>query len=91
MPENKSYGRTKSGVEITDELIEQYVAEAEEGLDLDKLRPRGDRGWGLRRRSRSRCASTPTCGLRSTSASEHDGRPASEVVREALRRYLEAG
>ena len=41
MPEKKVYGKTKSGIEITDELIEQYVAEAEEGLDLSKLRPRG--------------------------------------------------
>lgn len=39
----KTYGKTKSGVEITDELIEQYVAEAEQGYDLDKLRPRTGR------------------------------------------------
>ncbi|MDE0805905.1 MAG: CopG family transcriptional regulator, partial [Acidimicrobiales bacterium] len=39
----KTYGKTKSGVEITDELIEQYVAEAEQGFDLDKLKARRGR------------------------------------------------
>lgn len=43
MGDNRSYGTTKSGLEITDELIEQYVEEAERGYDLDKLRPRHGR------------------------------------------------
>jgi hypothetical protein len=34
----KIYGRTKTGLDITDELIEKYVAEAEAGFDLSKLR-----------------------------------------------------
>ena len=39
MPEKKTYGKTKSGTPITDELIEQYVAEAEA-----RLRPRQAQG-----------------------------------------------
>lgn len=38
-PEKKSYGRTRSGIEITDEFIERIVAEAEAGFDLDRLKP----------------------------------------------------
>lgn len=34
------YGRTINGLDITDELIEKYVAEAEAGFDLSRLRPR---------------------------------------------------
>ncbi len=41
MPEKKSYGRTKRGKPLTDELIEHYAADAEAGLDLAKLRRRG--------------------------------------------------
>lgn len=43
MGDNRSYGTTTSGVEITDELVERYVAEAERGYDLEKLRPRRGR------------------------------------------------
>jgi predicted DNA-binding protein len=91
MPENKSYGRTKSGVEITDELIEQYVAEAEEGLDLDKLRPRGRPRMGAAPAKSFPVRLDPDLRAALDERAEHDGRPASEVVREALRRYLEAG
>ena len=36
----KSYGRTPSGVEITEEYIAQAVAEAEAGYDISALRRR---------------------------------------------------
>lgn len=39
MSEKKIYGTTESGKPITDELIEEYVAEAERGYDLEKLQP----------------------------------------------------
>lgn len=35
----KVYGRTIDGLDITDELIDEYVTEAEAGLDLAKLQP----------------------------------------------------
>jgi hypothetical protein len=38
----KSYG-TSGGIEITDELIEKVVAEAEAGIDISRLRPRRGR------------------------------------------------
>jgi len=33
----RSYGRSKSGVELTDELLERMAAQAEAGFDVDKL------------------------------------------------------
>jgi predicted DNA-binding protein len=90
MPEKKSYGKTKSGVEITDELIEQYVAEAEEGLDLDKLRPRGRPRMGAAPAKSFPVRLDPDLRAALDERAEHDGRPASEVIREALRQYLDA-
>jgi len=38
----RSWG-TSGGVELTDELLDKMVAEAEAGYDLDRLRPRPGR------------------------------------------------
>jgi hypothetical protein len=44
MDKRKTYGRTRSGQVITDELVEEMVAEAEAGFDTDEmLRRRGGR------------------------------------------------
>ena len=85
----KSYGRTKSGVELTEEVLERLAAEAETGLDLGKLR---------RRPGRPRMGSAPAevLPIRLDPELRHavderaatDHTTASEVVREALRRYL---
>ena len=90
MPEKKVYGKTKSGIEITDELIEQYVAEAEEGLDLSKLRPRGRPRMGTAAAKSFPVRLDPDLRAALDQRAEHDVRPASEVIREALRRYLDA-
>lgn len=90
MPEKKSYGKTKSGLEITDELIEQYIAEAEEGLDLSKLRPRGRPRMGNGPAKPFPVRLDPELRAALDERSERDGRPASEIVREALRRHLDA-
>ena len=43
MTEKKSAGRTKTGVELTDDVLNRLAAEAETGLDLSKLRRRPGR------------------------------------------------
>jgi len=43
MPEAKSHGRSKAGVELTDEVLDRMADEAEEGLDVTKLRRRPGR------------------------------------------------
>jgi len=40
MAKRKSYGRSRSGVELTDATLARMVEEAEAGLDVTKLRPR---------------------------------------------------
>jgi hypothetical protein len=92
MADRKSYGRTKSGVELTEEVLERLAAEAEAGLDVTTLRRRPGRpamGSGpadtlpvrldpdLRKAVDDRAAAEKTT--------------ASNVVREALRRYLKVG
>lgn len=39
----KNYGFSRDGVEITDELIEKLAKEAEEGIDISRLKPRRGR------------------------------------------------
>ncbi len=84
--------RTIDGLEITDELIEAYVAEAEVGYDLDQWQP-------VRGRPRMGSAPAKSFPVRLDPAlrealddrAVEEDRPAAEVVREALRRYLAAG
>ena len=43
MPNNKTHGRSKAGVQLTDEVLERMAEEAEDGLDITKLRRRPGR------------------------------------------------
>jgi hypothetical protein len=89
------HGRTKSGAAITDDTIAALAAEAEKGYDVDALVAR--RG----RRGRPSLGSGPAVvesvrldpELRAELAAraEADGRTTSDVIRDALRRYLRAG
>jgi len=88
--EKKIYGRTINGLDITDELIEQYVAEAEAGYDLDRFQPvrgrprmtKGPAGRVLRVRL--------DADLRAAVAARasRDGTSAAEIVRRALRSHF---
>jgi hypothetical protein len=85
----KSHGRTKSGVELTDEVLDQMAAEAEAGLDVTKLRRRPGRpamGSGPADALPVRLDPELRQALDDRAAAEHT--TASDVVREALRRYL---
>ena len=84
-----SYGRSRSGVELTEEVIDKMAAEAEAGLEVAKLR---------RRPGRPRMGTAPAEGLpvrfepELREAIDHraqfDGVTAGEVVRRAVREYL---
>jgi CRISPR-associated endonuclease/helicase Cas3 len=89
-----SHGHTKSGHEITDAVVEKLAAEAETGYDLDRLMAR--RG----KRGRPTLGSSPA-GVESVrldpelrqellKRAESEGTTTSELIREALRRYLHA-
>jgi hypothetical protein len=89
MADKKTYGRSKTGVELTDEVLERMTQQAEAGLDVSTLR---------RRPGRPAMGSAPAESLPvrldpelrkavdDRAAAEHT--TASEVIREALRRYL---
>lgn len=90
----RTYGHTRSGKPITDELIEELADEAERGYDVDEILAR--RG----RRGRPRLGSEPSTvesvrldpelKERLVQRAEEEGVPVSEVIREALRQHLEA-
>jgi hypothetical protein len=90
----RNYGYTKSGTPITDELIEQYADEAERGYDVDQLIAR--RGTRGRPRLGSEPSTVESVRLDPemkellVRRAEDEGKPVSEVIREALRHHLKA-
>ena len=91
MTDKKSHGRSKAGVQLTDEVLEQMADEAEAGLDLTKLRRRPGRpamGSGPADTLPVRLDPELREALDQRAADEHT--TASDVIRRALRRYLEA-
>jgi hypothetical protein len=92
MAKKKTYGKTKSGVPITEELVEKLAAEAEAGYDVEETL--------ARRVGRPTIGSGPASvesvrldpELRSALArrAEREHEPTSSVIRKALREYLEA-
>lgn len=87
----KVYGRTKAGAEITDELIAGYAAEADAGLDLSRLRRvRGRPRMGVAPARSFPVRLDPALRAALDERAAEDDKPAAEIVREALRRYLAA-
>ena len=85
----KSYGRTKTGVELTDAVLERLANEAEEGLDVTKLRRRPGRpAMGSGPAESLPVRLDPELRRALDDRAVADNTTASDVVREALRRYL---
>ncbi len=92
MVEEKSFGRSTAGVELTDEVLEQLANEAEVGLDVTKMRRRPGRpsmGTGPAETFPVRLDPELRKALAERAAAEQA--TASDIVREALRRHLQAG
>ncbi len=91
----RSYGKTISGEELTDELIEKYVKEAEEGYDVDELMKNrvliGRPPMGNGPASVESVRLDPQLKHALDERAEHDGETTSSVIRDALRSYLRAG
>ncbi|MGQ0804572.1 MAG: ribbon-helix-helix protein, CopG family [Actinomycetota bacterium] len=87
----KTDGRTRSGKPITEELIEEAAKKAEAGFDVDEmLRRRGGRPpMGSAAASVESVRLDPELSEALHDRAEEDGRTNSDVIREALRRYLE--
>ena len=89
MTEKKTYGRSKSGIELTEEVLDRMADEAEQGLDVTKLRRRPGRpsmGEGPAETLPVRLDPALRKAVDDRAAEDHT--TASEVVREALRRFL---
>ena len=90
----RTYGHTKSGRPVDDELIEPLAREAENGYDVDEIvSRRGKRGRPRLGAAPSTVDSVrldPELKERLARRAEADGVAVSEVIREALRHHLEA-
>ena len=88
------HGHTKSGMPLTDEVIEQLADEAERGYDVEEiLGRRGKRGRPSLGTGPSTVESVrldPELKERLALRAEADGVPVSDVIREALRHHLDA-
>ena len=90
----RTYGHTKSGRPVDDELIEQLAREAEDGYDVNEIvSRRGKRGRPRLGTAPSTVESVrldPELKERLARRAEADGIAVSEVIREALRHHLDA-
>jgi hypothetical protein len=86
----KDYGKTKSGQPITDELIAELADKAEAGYDVDEiLRRRGGRPpMGSSAASVESVRLDPELSEALRKQAQKEGRTNSDVIREALRKYL---
>lgn len=89
MADDKEYGRSMAGVELTDEVLEHMAAEAEAGLDPAKLRRRlGRPTMGSRPAETLPVRLDPELRKALDERAAAEDTTASDVVRRALRRYL---
>ena len=88
----KGNGRTVSGKRINDALVEKLAAQAEAGFDPEAiLRRRGGRPtMGSAAASVESVRLDPELSEALRERAEHEGRTNSELIRDALRRYLQA-
>lgn len=86
----KTYGRTASGVPITDELVDKLSAKAEAGYDVDEmLRRRGGRPpMGSAAAAVESVRLDPELREALTVRASRDHETTSTVIRKALRQYL---
>jgi len=89
----KTYGKTASGVPITDEMIGELGEKAEAGYDVDELlRRRGGRPpIGSAAASVESVRLEPELLEALAKRARRDHETTSSVIRKALRKYLETG
>ncbi|MGH2365764.1 MAG: CopG family transcriptional regulator [Chloroflexota bacterium] len=84
----KHYG-TSGGVEITDAVIQRLADEAEQGFDPAKLRPRGRPPLGASAAKVAQVRLPPDLAAALDQRATRDHTRPSEVIRQALKAYLE--
>ena len=88
----KTYGTTRSGQTIDDDLVEDLATKAERGYDVDEiLRRRGGRPpLGSGPASVESVRLDPELRRALAERADRDQESSSSIIRKALRRYLEA-
>jgi hypothetical protein len=91
-PKKKTYGTTRSGRPIDDDLVGELAAKAERGYDIDEiLRRRGGRPpIGSGPASVESVRLDPELRRALAERAERDQESTSSIIRKALREYLEA-
>jgi len=92
MATKRSYGRTRSGKAITDELVDELASKAEAGYDVDELlrRRRGRPPMGAAAAPVESVRLDPELRKALRQRASQEGRTSSDVIRAALRDYLKA-
>lgn len=94
MTKERIHGHTKSGRPITDKDVEKLAAEAEAGYDVDQLiarrNKRGRPTIGNAPSSVESVRLDPELRRQLLERADADGTTPSELIREAIRHYLEA-
>jgi hypothetical protein len=94
MTDARVYGHTRSGQPITDKEVEILAAEAEAGYDVERLiarRPkRGRPALGSSAASVESVRLDPELRGELVERARSEGTTTSEIIREALRRFLRA-
>jgi len=92
MSSKRNYGRTKSGKQITDAMIEQFAEEAERGYQPGQLHGRrrgpGRPPLGDAAKAVESVRLEPTLRAEAAQRAKAEGISLSEVIRRALREYL---
>ena len=93
MATRKTYGTTRSGRTIDDDLVEELAAKAERGYDVDEIvRRRGGRPpIGSGPASVESVRLDPELRRELTERAERDQESTSALIRKALRSYLKSG
>lgn len=88
MPDKKSRGRSKAGIELTDDVLDRMATEAEHGLDITLRRRPGRPAMGSGPADSLPVRLDPELRQALDERATAENTTASDVVREALRRYL---
>lgn len=93
MAKKKTYGKTASGVPITDDLIKELAAKAEAGFDVEETlrRRRGRPSLGSGPAKVESVRLDPDLREALAMRAQRDGEATSSVIRKALRQYLALG
>lgn len=91
MEGKKTYGKTRSGKELTEELITELAAEAEAGYDVDEIlrRRRGRPPLGSGPAEVESVRLEPELKEALTRRAARENETSSSIIRRALRAYLE--